>query len=248
MTAKTRRTSANGRAQDSKKTVLFICHNHPSVRPEEPRRTRSSCTVTFATSGEFESVFLAKGGPPLSVAGRQHLGTCVAPVNGCRGRVFRVHGWTTTSTGCSGRPRQGALHEASAGFLDAIRPDVVHFQHTLFLGYDLLREVRTTFPDAAILYTLHEFMPICHRQGQMVRTMNNQPCAEESPRRCHECFPDISPQTFFLRKRFIQSHFDWSICSSLPANSCSSGMWTGGSRASGSCSRTTAAAAAEAPR
>ena len=29
---------------------------------------------------------------------------------------------------------------------------------------------------------------------------------EESPRRCHECFPEITPQTFFLRKRFIQSH------------------------------------------
>ena len=29
---------------------------------------------------------------------------------------------------------------------------------------------------------------------------------EESPRRCHECFPEISQQTFFLRKRFIQSH------------------------------------------
>jgi glycosyltransferase involved in cell wall biosynthesis len=34
-----------------------------------------------------------------------------------------------------------------------------------------------------------------------------QLCLEASPRRCHECFPDISPQDFFLRKRFIQSHY-----------------------------------------
>ena len=31
---------------------------------------------------------------------------------------------------------------------------------------------------------------------------------EASPRRCHECFPEISPQAFFARKRFIQSHFE----------------------------------------
>jgi glycosyltransferase involved in cell wall biosynthesis len=38
----------------------------------------------------------------------------------------------------------------------------------------------------------------------MVRTMHNELCRESSPRRCNECFPDISPQTFFMRKRFIQ--------------------------------------------
>ena len=37
-------------------------------------------------------------------------------------------------------------------------------------------------------------MPICHRDGQMVRTMNDELCEKESPRRCHECFPDITPQ------------------------------------------------------
>jgi len=29
-----------------------------------------------------------------------------------------------------------------------------------------------------------------------------------SPRRCHQCFPQQSPQEFFLRKQLIQSHFD----------------------------------------
>jgi glycosyltransferase involved in cell wall biosynthesis len=91
-------------------------------------------------------------------------------------------------------------------FLRAIDPDVVHFQHTMFFGYDVLREVRRTCPNAAILYTLHEFMPICHRQGQMLRATDDTPCMRESPRRCNECFPEIDPQTFFLRKRFVQSH------------------------------------------
>jgi glycosyltransferase involved in cell wall biosynthesis len=63
-------------------------------------------------------------------------------------------------------------------------------------------------PEAAIVYTLHEFLPICHNNGQLVRTMSGDRCTESSPRRCHECFPQIAPQEFFLRKRFIQTHFD----------------------------------------
>ena len=42
----------------------------------------------------------------------------------------------------------------------------------------------------------------------MVRTRNDEHCEEETPRRCHECFPHISPQTFFLRKRFIRAQLD----------------------------------------
>ncbi|MBA3428695.1 MAG: hypothetical protein H0U07_09010 [Actinobacteria bacterium] len=76
----------------------------------------------------------------------------------------------------------------------------------MFFGYDILREIKNSVPDAPIIYTLHEFMPICHRQGQMLRTPNDELCMEESPRRCHECLPNISQQTFFMRKRFIQSH------------------------------------------
>jgi glycosyltransferase involved in cell wall biosynthesis len=86
-----------------------------------------------------------------------------------------------------------------------LRPDVVHFQHTLFIGYDAIRETRATLPDAAIVHTLHEFLPICHHKGQMVRTRTHALCDHASPARCHECFPEISPQTFFLRKRFIQA-------------------------------------------
>ncbi len=52
---------------------------------------------------------------------------------------------------------------------------------------------------------MHEYLPICHRNGQMVRAQDNKVCREASPRRCHECFPGLTPQQFFLRKRFIQS-------------------------------------------
>jgi glycosyltransferase involved in cell wall biosynthesis len=57
------------------------------------------------------------------------------------------------------------------------------------------------------VYTLHDYYPICHRYGLMVRTVNDEElCDHDSPRRCHECYSDVSPAAFFMRKRFIQSH------------------------------------------
>jgi glycosyltransferase involved in cell wall biosynthesis len=72
---------------------------------------------------------------------------------------------------------------------------------------DLVSQVRRTLPGVPILYTLHEYLPICNRDGQLERT-SGELCLKESPRRCHECFPAISRGAFYLRKRFIQSHFE----------------------------------------
>ena len=55
-------------------------------------------------------------------------------------------------------------------FLESHQPEVVHFQHTMHIGYDLVTLTRRTLPDAAIVYTLHEYWPICNRAGQMVRS------------------------------------------------------------------------------
>jgi glycosyltransferase involved in cell wall biosynthesis len=91
-------------------------------------------------------------------------------------------------------------------FLDTYQPDLVHFQHTLFLGVDIILATRQALPRAPIVYTLHEYLPICHRNGQMIRTLSDELCVEASPRRCHACFPNVPEQAFFLRKRFIASH------------------------------------------
>jgi len=188
-------------------TVLFICHNHPSVRPGGAEAYALELHRHLVAAGDVRSVFLAKGGPPLAPAGRVHLGTYVTPVDDRPDEYFFfTDEWNYDWTLGTIRDDKRLYTKHIRAFLRAIRPDVVHFQHTMFFGYDILREVRNTCPDAAILYTLHEFMPICHRQGQMLRATDDTPCMRESPRRCNECFPQIDQQTFFLRKRFVQSH------------------------------------------
>jgi glycosyltransferase involved in cell wall biosynthesis len=95
-----------------------------------------------------------------------------------------------------------------ANFLRAQQPAIVHFQHTHMIGYDIVTMTRRVLPSAPILYTLHEYLPICLREGQMIRTerKGNQLCTHASPRRCNECYPGISSQQFFLREKFIKSH------------------------------------------
>jgi glycosyltransferase involved in cell wall biosynthesis len=189
-------------------TVLYICHNHPAVRPGGAEAYALELHHSMRDSDAFIPIFLAKNGPPLSQVARPHLGTLVSLVDGSPDEYFLYtdgydYDWTFGTS-----PYKELYTRHLRAFLQAVEPDVVHVQHTMFFGYDLLREIRNSVPAAPIVYTLHEFMPICHRQGQMVRTTTEEPCSEASPRRCHECFPDISPQTFFMRKRFIQSHLD----------------------------------------
>ncbi len=198
------RRPTNGRERP---TVLYICHNHPAIRPGGAEAYALELHHFMRSSEGFGSVFLAKGGPPLSHVGRPHLGTYVSLVNDTPDEYFLyTDGYDYDWTFGTIRDDKELYTKHLRGFLEAVRPDIVHLHHTMFFGYDVLREIRNTLPEAPIVYTLHEFMPICHRQGQMVRTTTEEPCQEASPRRCHECFPEISPQTFYMRERFIKSH------------------------------------------
>ena len=192
----------------SRRRVLFVSHNHPKVRPGGAEGYAHELHLALRDSDEWEPTFLAKSGPPLSRSGRPHEGTYVTPVDGAEAEYFLyADGFDYDWLFGSMRHDKSLYTRHLRRFLEALRPDVVHFQHTLFIGYDAIREVRRTLPGVPIVYTLHEFLPICRAKGQMVRTMDGELCDEESPRRCHECFPEYSPQTFFLRKRFIQAQF-----------------------------------------
>jgi len=176
------------------------------VRPGGAEQYAYELHLALRESAEWEPTFLAKSGPPLSRSGRPHEGTFLSPVDGAASEYFLyADGYDFDWLFGTMRRDKSLYTKHLSGFLRALQPDVVHFQHTLFIGFDAIREVRRTLPDVPIVYTFHEFLPICRAKGQMVRTMDGELCDEESPHRCHECFPEYSPQTFFLRKRFIQA-------------------------------------------
>ena len=191
----------------AKQKVLYVLHNHPSVRPGGAEVYALELYKAMRLSDEFEPILLARTGPPMSQSAQNHPGTVFSTVSQDPNE-YLIYTEPANFDWFYGTPRgKGIFTEQYHRFLQTFKPDVVHFQHTLYLGYDMILQTRRTFPHASIVYTLHEYIPICHRDGQMLLTRTDAPCQESSPRRCHECFPEISPQAFYMRKRFIQAHF-----------------------------------------
>jgi glycosyltransferase involved in cell wall biosynthesis len=187
--------------------VLYVAHNHPTLHPGGAEAYALELYEGMRETPGIDPVLLARIGTNVARRRVAHPGTPFSAVNEDPGQYFvfteteHFDFFTLTS-------RDKALYSRHlTNFLLAHRPDVVHLQHTHFIGVDLLSQIRRVLPDAAIVYTLHEFLPICHRDGQMVRTFDEDLCPEASPRRCNECFPELSPQAFFLRERFVKGHF-----------------------------------------
>ncbi len=185
--------------------ILFVSHNHPEIRPGGAEGYALDVYEGVREAGEFEPVLLSRSGPPISIGTRYHEGRPITLVNHDPHQYFFYTDMSDWDWVFGRSPRKTALTRFFREFLLEQKPDIVHFQHTLYMGYDILRVTRNTLPDVPIVYTLHEYLPICQHNGQMVRTMDRSLCDHDSPRRCHECFPRIPQQTFFMRKRFIQS-------------------------------------------
>jgi glycosyltransferase involved in cell wall biosynthesis len=202
--------------------VLFVSNNHPAVRPGGLELYAQDLYEAARDRGEFEPVFLARTGPPYSSTTRDDADASFRLIGSDPNQYLfltQIKPDLSNYDALFGRTvAKDDLTVAYANFLESHRPDIVHFHHTLFLGYDIVRVTRNVLPDAPIMYSLHEYIPICHRDGQMIRTKGNELCTEESPRRCHECFPEISPQTFYMRKRFIQSHLELVDCFVVPSD------------------------------
>jgi glycosyltransferase involved in cell wall biosynthesis len=189
-----------------RRKVLYVLHNHPSVKAGGAETYAAELFESLRDSPEFEPLLLARIGTAPGGLPAAHPGTPITMVDGASDQYFLFTSREQYDF-FHGTYRNAALyHQHLDRFLRAHLPAVVHFQHTLFIGYDAVSQVRRSLPGAAIVYTLHEFLPICNRDGQLLRMRTDEPCREESPRRCHECFPETTPQQFFLRKRMIQSH------------------------------------------
>ena len=187
--------------------VLFVSHNHPQIRPGGAEGYALDVYEEVRAAGEFDPVLVSRSGPPISIGTRYHEGRPITMVDHDPNQYFFYTDMSRWDWVFGRSPHKSAVTRFFTEFLLEQKPDLVHFQHTMYMGYDILRATRNALPGVPIVYTLHEYLPICHHNGQMVRTMDGSLCDHDSPRRCHECFPRIPQQTFFMRKRFVESHF-----------------------------------------
>lgn len=95
--------------------------------------------------------------------------------------------------------------EAFEALLLSLKPDVVHFHHFIHLGIELPKVVKTTLPGAMVFMTLHEFLLICHNNGQMIKTFDGSLCSAANAKNCSQCFPQITPEAFFMREGYLKN-------------------------------------------
>ncbi|PZX17130.1 glycosyltransferase involved in cell wall biosynthesis [Palleronia aestuarii] len=93
-------------------------------------------------------------------------------------------------------------------YLRELRPDVVNFHHVMGFGMQAIRAVRRALGDVPIVYTLHEYLPICAHHGQMIKPATHALCTKASPSECGMCFPEIGAGNMLRREMFVKSFFN----------------------------------------
>ena len=150
--------------------VLLVVHNHPELLVGGVEMYVKNLYDALRETGEIEPILLARAGRPFTPTDAPHDDTPLALVNDDPNQYLLYTDFDDFEQlfGRLGRSK-GSVARAFEEFLLAQRPDVIHFQHTAYLGYDMVRVARNALPDAPIVFTFQEYWPICHRAGQMVR-------------------------------------------------------------------------------
>ena len=183
----------------SEPRILVISHAHPDFSLGGAEIAAYAQWLELRKRGVI-SMFLARSidspghmGAPISARSADGMEVLfsVPPVNHFR----------------HSQPEARIIFESFRQLLEGFRPTAIHFHHYVHLGLEFIREARNYSPDVSITLTLHEYLAICHAQGQMLKT-SGMLCSKAAPLDCHLCFPDISPQDFFMRELFVKSFLE----------------------------------------
>lgn len=169
--------------------IATISHGHPVLSPGGAEIASLTLHSALAQCHGVEALHLAAVPPLHPDAGRSHDQQYFA--------ARRLHNVTLMQSDPTKADRLTKQ-------LRAFEPDVIHLHHVLGIGADALFQLRQQFSHAVIVLTLHEFIAICHNQGQMMRT-DGSVCERASPAACHACFPDIVAARFLRREQALRA-------------------------------------------
>jgi glycosyltransferase involved in cell wall biosynthesis len=183
--------------------VLYLIHGHAQRVAGGAERHALELFRGIRASGSFAPILLARTGDE----DRRRSGTPFSVFEPPDQLLLHSSGAPGEWDSFLGQRRDRAiyyrhLHE----LLVELAPAVVHAQHLNFIGYPFLRQVKSTLPDAALVMTLPEDLPICLHDGQMVTRPAGELCPGADPHRCGRCFPEHGAGAFVLRERFIKAH------------------------------------------
>ncbi|MAF66151.1 MAG: hypothetical protein CMJ84_10910 [Planctomycetes bacterium] len=156
--------------------ILLVSHRYPPRHTAGTEVYTADLAAGLAERGHEVTVFATEkdiAREHLSLGEREHAGVRVVEL------VNNLHYDTFEETW-----RYPAAEEAFAGALERLRPELVHFQHLMYLSAGCLE--RAARAGAAIAYTLHDFWFTCPRFGQRVH-LDGSLCEEVDLDRCVGC-------------------------------------------------------------
>lgn len=86
-----------------------------------------------------------------------------------------------------------------------IQPEIIHLQHYIHFGIDVIPLLQSICPQARIVVTLHEYLALCMHNGQMVTEGQLKLCEKATPLACSMCYPEHSSSSLFLRHHYIKT-------------------------------------------
>jgi glycosyltransferase involved in cell wall biosynthesis len=185
------------------KKVLIIAHNHPNFFPGGAEIFAYDLFKAIGTHTEYKPFFLAAADPTTREV---HTGTPFQRLVDSEDEALFWGG--SFDYFYQSQQILNFIYLDFKHFLQQLQPDVIHFHHTIRFGVEAIQVARQTLPKVKIVFTIHEFILICHRDGQMVRKDNQELCESASPNRCYRCFPEYSPQQFKMREEFLKAHLE----------------------------------------
>lgn len=176
------------------KRILQIAHNHPSFSPGGTELVAHALHREALERGH-DSWFLAAAEP---IHLTPNLGTQMVAISGDHreSAIFAP----AFSRFDFAQPDSGGFLWELQRYIEAVKPDIVHFHHLLNFGLESLFLIRSMLPQAEIYFTLHDYYAICADNGQLYHHETGSRCSGPSLRNCAKCVASRSVNDFTLRR------------------------------------------------
>ena len=177
-----------------------MLHNHPAIFPGGAEMHSLELFEALAASDAVDPILVARADLHEARERGLYTGATFKTVEGDPRQYFMFTEFAAFDPVLGTSKAKWLFTQDFPDFLLAQQPDVVHFQHTHMIGYDVLTVTRRVLPRTPIVYTLHEFLPICLREGQMIRTERKGTSSAHMRR--HGAATNAT-------RRFLRRNFSW---------------------------------------
>lgn len=172
--------------------ILYLCHNHPDLQPGGTEVLARSLFRELRDRHGVEGLFLAA----VTGAHRERRpGTMLQAIGGRPDEMLVWLGHFDRFF--LAQPDTYGL-ATLAPLIERVKPDLVHVHHPLLFGAETIDLIRRVAPRARLVFTAHDFFPICPQEGQLLTT-EGRLCLGPSLDACQRCFPGRPGADFVMR-------------------------------------------------